>query len=310
MDTLKINFVNFWRGFDKSNNYFYHLLSTEYNVLIEEDDPDLLFFSVFSNGEREMDKYKKHRCKKVFFTAENVEPNFHINEDILCVNFFNTYIISKCDFAFSFSMTMDSRNYRLPLWVLYIDWFNVGGYSDPKFLLPFDQIENNDYIKTPKTKFCAAIFSNPTDERLALFEALSDYKQVDGYGKPFRNHSIGEDTKYNILKDYKFSICFENKISNGYYTEKLFHAKTAGTVPIYKTNLTENLDFNRKCFIDKSNFRNISKLIDFVIEVDQDDDLYNSFFNEPLFDKNIPTIFSKDFYPESVLKFIKERILS
>ena len=45
-NTIKINFVDFWFDFDKRNNYFYHLLSSQNEVVIDEEDPDLLFFSV------------------------------------------------------------------------------------------------------------------------------------------------------------------------------------------------------------------------------------------------------------------------
>ena len=61
MDNLKINFVDYWPGYDKSNNYFYHLLSTQYNIIIDEEDPDLLFFSVDYSDLGESEKYKNHR---------------------------------------------------------------------------------------------------------------------------------------------------------------------------------------------------------------------------------------------------------
>lgn len=304
---LKINFINFWNGFKKDSNYFFHLLNQKYNVIIDEKDPDLLFFSVNYENSDDFNIYRNHKCKKIFYTGENIEPNFHIKQAVKSSNFFKSYNIEKCDFAFSFSRTMDRRNYRLPLWALHIDWFDVGSYGgDHNFLIPLKKINNNDFIKNPKTKFCAAIFSNPTDERLAMFEVLSNYKSTDGYGKPFRNHSCGEKSKYEILKDYKFSICFENQIFDGYFTEKLFHAKVGGTIPIYSTDLSKKIDFNRKCFIDKSKFSSISKLIDYVIEVDQNKDLYESIFNEPLFDNNqIP----EEFCPESVLQFFEKKIL-
>ena len=62
------------RDFQKDNNYFYHLLASEYDVAIDEKDPDLLFFSVDYAKTRERDKYKNHRCKKIFYTGESVSP--------------------------------------------------------------------------------------------------------------------------------------------------------------------------------------------------------------------------------------------
>ena len=144
---IRLNFVDFWNGFDKKNNYFYHLLSSSNEVVIDEEDPDILFFSVdYSNvGERE--KYKNHRCKKVFFTGESVSPNFDSDASISMTNHQAHYSIGKCDFAFTFDFSKDPRHYRLPLWVLQIDWFNKGGYGNPEFILcPSKSIE-----PTPKS---------------------------------------------------------------------------------------------------------------------------------------------------------------
>ena len=44
--TLKIEFCDFWPGFIKDKNYFYDLLSLDYDIKIDSQDPDLLFFSV------------------------------------------------------------------------------------------------------------------------------------------------------------------------------------------------------------------------------------------------------------------------
>jgi len=304
---IKVNFVDFWPGFNKNYNYFYHLLKQKYDVVINEEDPDLLFFSVDYARRKERNRYKNHRCKKIFYTGEDVQPNFHTDQDIEMSNFAAHYSIGKCDFAFSFSKTMDSRNFRLPLWVLHIDWFGVGRYGDnPKFLIPLNEISNNSYIQSPKKKFCAAIFSNPTKERFTVFEKLSEYKKVDGYGKPFGNKSEGEREKYNILKDYKFSICLENKIGDGYFTEKLFHAKTAGTIPIYATHSNSAIDFNRNCFIDKNKFDNLDHLLDYIKLVDQSHDLYYSIFNSDLFNEGkIP----EKFNPDSVLNFLERKVL-
>ena len=99
---LKINFVDFWLNFQKNNNYFYHLLSQKYSVEINEDDPDLLFFSVDYANQKERDRYKDHRCKKVFYTGEGVSANFDDDDSISVSNHGANYSIGKCDFAFTF----------------------------------------------------------------------------------------------------------------------------------------------------------------------------------------------------------------
>ena len=306
MDDLKINFVDYWPGYDKRNNYFYHLLSTEYNVLIDEEDPDLLFFSVDYSDIGERDKYKNHRCKKIFFTGESVSPNFDSDESIRMTNHQAHYNIGKCDFAFTFDFSDDPRHYRLPLWVLQIDWFDKGGYGNPEFILRPELIEQNEFISSEKNKFCAMIFNNPTKERVETYNLFSTYKKVDGFGHPFGNWSNGEIKKYNNLKNYKFSVCYENRLYSGYYTEKLFHAKTAGNIPIYYCDDEVSNDFNEKCFINLNNYESLESLFEHIKEVDQDDNLYNSYLREPLFKDGL---IKKEFLPKSILQFITNTIL-
>jgi hypothetical protein len=40
-------------------------------------------------------------------------------------------------------------------------------------------------------------------------------------------------SKYEVLKDYDFCLCFENMVMDGYITEKLFDCLYAGTIPLY-----------------------------------------------------------------------------
>ena len=101
---MKIYFADFWENFPQTDNYFYHLLRTRYEVEIDSVDPDIVFFSIFGQDHK---AYKNHRSKKVFYTGENVRPP-----------------TSECDLSFSFDAT-GGKNIYLPLWVLFLNWFNV-----------------------------------------------------------------------------------------------------------------------------------------------------------------------------------------
>lgn len=304
-EELKIKFCDFWDGFDEGNNYFYHLLSQRYDVILDSEDPDLLFFSVDYSRRKERDRYKDHRCKKIFYTGESVLPNFDSEKSIEMSNHQASYSIGKCDFAFSFDFMADPRQYRLPLWAMQIDWFGKTSYGNPSFLLPENKIDQNQYIWTPKTQFCAMVFNNPVKMRVDFYEKMSQYKLVHGYGKPFGNWFDGEFQKYDVLKNYRFSACFENRSYAGYFTEKPFHAKTAGTVPIYFSHKTVSKDFNEKAFINLGDFDNMDNLVKYVKKVDQDHGLYMQYYNQPLFKNGI----SQQFRPDSILDFFERSIL-
>ena len=150
------------------------------------------------------------------------------------------------------------------------------------------------------------VFNNPTKERVETYNLFSTYKKVDGFGHPFGNWSNGEINKYNNLKNYKFSVCYENRLYAGYYTEKLFHAKTAGNVPIYYCDKKVSNDFNEKCFINMNDYQSLDDLFEHVKKVDNDESLYGSYLEEPLFKDGI---IKDEFLPNSVLSFFRNTIL-
>jgi hypothetical protein len=97
--------------------FFIHLLKQSFeNVeVVNPEDADVMFFSVFG-----MENTLYKNCKKIFFTGENQRPNF-----------------KKCDYSLTFDFDdYEGKNFRLPLWYLYIDWFNVGTYGNPEWLIP------------------------------------------------------------------------------------------------------------------------------------------------------------------------------
>jgi len=101
-------------------------------------------------------------------------------------------------------------------------------------------------------------------------------------------------SKREILKDYKFAICYENaRDIPGYITEKIFDCFFAGCVPIYRgaSNITKHIPPNT--FIDKRNFNTYEELYYY---------LKNMSFKEYIgFLDNIKIfIMSKQFYQFSI----------
>jgi len=336
---VKIAFIDFWPNFELENNYFFHLLKDAVDLEINQVDPDLMFLHTDSYRWKERWLYKDHPAKRVFWTMEGTPPLFDADTYPPEVSIITTggvgygdptsaaslatndsnrkYYYGRCDFALTHDIMEDSRHYRFPYWVYHIDWFNKGNYGgEPNFLIPLDQIANNEYYNTPKTKFCAQMVSNPTERRLDAHKKLSAYKRVDGYGNCFGEgadlnefHGVNspwEKAKLNMLKDYRFSICFEHKVRAGYHSEKLFHAKLAGTIPIYWGHKSIEEDFNKKCFINLVDYDSVDDLVEYVKYVDSNEDVYQSYANEPLF---VDNVIPDRFRPESVLRFFQETVL-
>lgn len=254
---IKIDFSDFWGGFDKTNNYFYNLLKEEFDVIIT-DNPDYLFFSVFGN------KHLQYKCKKIFYTGENVAPPLHY-----------------CDYSFSFDYLDDERNYRLPHYLLYDGYYEL---QRPKII---DE-------SLAKRKFCNFVVSNNgCQERNQFYTELSKYKKVDSGGRFANNIGYAVDNKVKFQSEYKFSIAFENNAYRpqhpGYTTEKIMEPMTVNSIPIYWGNPEIGKEFNTKSFINVYDFNSINDVINYIEYLDNNDKKYLELLNQPWFNEyNIP----------------------
>lgn len=69
------------------------------------------------------------------------------------------------------------------------------------------------------------------------------------------------DDKIEVIKNYRFTICYENTQEvRGYITEKIFDCFAAGNVPIYwgASNIAEYIP--KTCFIDRRDFASMEDL--------------------------------------------------
>lgn len=267
---MNISFLDFWGNFDFNNNFFVHyfksLFPDQQINITSPENADTVIFSCFGQQHKTVNRSK---TKKIFFTGENIRPNFN-----------------ECDYSFTFDFDdHGGKNIRIPLWYFYIDWFGVGSYGDPKYLLPINEI-NGTWFNTKKTKTCCTVFSNPKQERFSMIECLTKYFPVDCYGKPFGRHTNGEDDKYNIISQYKISMCFENGIYPGYVTEKLLHSRTAGNLALYWGHSDVKNDFNTKGFINVNDFNSFEECAEYVNYLLNNDTKYNEIVQEPIFNCN------------------------
>jgi hypothetical protein len=252
---IKIDFSDFWGGFDKTNNYFYNLLKDEFEIEIS-NRPDYLFFSVFGNN------HQNYKCKKIFYTGENIAPP-----------------LGYCDWSFSFDYLDDSRNYRLPHYLLYDGYY---------------ELVNKKVIdeSLSKRKFCNFVVSNGNClERNNFFQKLSKYKMVDSGGRLMNNIGYAITDKLKFQSDYKFSIAYENNAYRpqfpGYTTEKIMQPMTVNSIPIYWGNPLIHLEFNTKSFVNFYDFNSEDDMIEYIIELDKNDDKYLEMLRTPWFKNNI-----------------------
>lgn len=250
---IKIDFVDFYGELNKEDNFFINRLREVCDVEISKD-PDLIFYGNYGID------YLKYDCFKVFYSSENIRPDYRF-----------------CDFSLTFDYVNDERNFRLPLYCIHLKEF----YS---FI-----IENNFRSKT-KSKFCNFVYSNENAiERIEFFKVLRKYKPIDSPGRVMNNMSnifagvrYDYKSKMEFLSTYKFTIAFENESYPGYTTEKIIHPLLVGSIPIYWGNPMIAKDFDESLFINVHSFQSFDEVVERVIEIDSN----NHYFKEYLADLN------------------------
>ncbi len=252
MERVKINFTDFWDSFDVHNNYFTRILSKYYEVEISESPDIIIYFGYGMN-------HLKYDCFRVYCNWENHRVNW-----------------MACDLAFGFDHLIDSRFHRLPNWV----W-----YADPALLMrPKPDPET---ILKEKRLFCNFVVSNPKSRRrLEFYQKLSRYKKIDSGGRYLNNVGGPVDDKRAFVRNYKFTIAFENSSYPGYATEKLFEPMLENSIPIYWGDPLVDRDFDTGSFINYQDFGTDEKLIERIIEVDRNDDLYMRMLSQPWYKDN------------------------
>lgn len=259
---LKIYFTDYPRGFDTQDNLFLSLLRKRYDVVFS-DSPDLLFYGNYGND------YLRFKCPRVLFSSENKAADFRL-----------------CDFSFTYQYGLGPRNYRLPLYVFY----GLQNLTGPK------RIE--DIVKQ-KTRFCNFIYSNAkATDRIRFFKLLNEYKKVDSAGLVMNNMGTRipktPELKIQFLREYKFTIAFENESVDGYTTEKIIQPMLVNSLPIYWGSPSVNSEFNARSFVNVMAYPNFEAAVEEVVRIDRDEHRYRAYLQEPFLIKNrIPEQFQE-----------------
>lgn len=277
MKTIKIKFIDFWKGFDKEKESFVilQILRKHYEVEIC-DNADYVFFSAM--GERHW--FVPDKCIKIFYTGENLTPDFN-----------------ACDYAIGFDyLDYGDRYYRFPFYL--IKHGEAVQRMECKHLLPDDWDLHRE-----KPNFCSFTVSNHLcAERNNAFWELSKYKKVDSGGKV--NNNIGHliDNKFEFDKTHKFSLCFENTTFPGYTTEKIVDAFAARTIPIYWGDPEITKVFNEKAFVNVHAYASFDDVIKKIKELDNDDEKYEEMLRQP-------ALLSDSLTYEDEIKQLEKRLL-
>lgn len=262
--TIKIGFTDYFNPVDE---FFTDILSEDFEVVRDDNDPNYLFFCDENFGQNNLN-YDESKVVKIFYTGENRRPQNY-----------------RAHYAITFDHLDGPQFYRLPLYTLE-NWVNQKklGWSDLR-----------DFKRTMRAKdkegFCSFVVRNGgCPVRNDFFHKLSEYKQVDSGGPLFNNVGgpIDQDgfnshvSKTDFIKKRKFHIAYENSSYPGYVTEKILHGFLGESIPIYWGSPCVEMDFNENAFINRHRFRSTDEMFNYIKVVDQNDELYDEMMSQPI----------------------------
>jgi hypothetical protein len=265
----KIKKINFKMNYNYNLKIYVSPLCEEYYINIIK-----LIFKKLKNYS--ISKYIDDNCDIVIFSS---------NEDIsllkstlnICFNYNNSSIDDDIDISISGSLN-NITNYNIYFPYLFLNLWDRK--NNGKYLFHKDNLYKN------KKYFCGYLenINNLINDN--IYEYLSKYKSIDKLDEIYNN------TKYSDLlvekySDYRFILLFENDISYGYISEKIINPILANSIPIYGGNEYIFKYINKKRVINIKDFKNINDLIEHIESIDNNEDLYNSIINEPIFVSNI-----------------------
>lgn len=310
MFKLKKIFVNYSESNieKKVDNYcYYRYLITNYSVSINSKNSNYYFYDI--KDLKFNDKLNKNKI--IYYCGENL----YYKKNIL--NYIN-YISKLINYP-----KLNNIEKLIPLfikkleigYIRHVQLNKINDLKENEFAIITNKIKGKNIMVVPyfmwgfynfqdfikkkqiesisKKKFCAFIVSNPSAyDRIDFFKKLSKYKKVDSYGKIYRNVDITKLPKEYIdndklFKDYKFVICFENSYEEDYITEKLPNAMLASSIPIYRGAPNIGDYFNTESFINYDDYGSYNKMIEKIIELDNNNEKYFEYINRHWFKGNI-----------------------
>ncbi len=284
---IKVYFYNWW--YDNpvkfESIWFFKFLQhiaikkVKLNCIIQ----DISFYSVLGDN-----KILNNGQKKCFFTGENLySPKNRSYGEYRDIN------NDMFDLSMGFERLSGDNYIRFPLWLLY--FFPPDSSKDD---ISFIVKKFNSRVFS-KTHFCCLVASHDyIGIRENIYRSLIRLGRVDSAGKFLHNddslkNQFG-DNKRMYLERYRFNICPENSLGDGYITEKLFESLWSGCIPIYwgASDLEPGV-INPEWVIMWNYSDNNDKNIELISKLNTDVGFYNEFTSKPkLLDSSVDVIWN------------------
>ena len=209
---------------------------TQYNWWCDDykqtpDDWFIKFFKYCSDQFEDITEFNIN-IYTVFAFSPNSNPcrndktvNFFFIGENTSIFYSNGHLFDAMDAVMTFFHDTP-KSLRFPLWLIYWNF-----YIDGLF-----QISNEP--KKEKEHACIIVSHDQSGSRNIVCNKISSCMEIDSNFNGVAHTRLvdvpsGIWNKREFMKKYRYNICLENSIRDGYVTEKVFESLYSGCVPIY-----------------------------------------------------------------------------
>lgn len=200
----------------------------------------------------------------IWYTGENQRPPF-----------------GDWDGYLSFDTKLPGKNsFYLPLWWitstnLFCELYeSYWGFPNPTL----EHLAQPRALPNERRKFACAFIGKNYRFRLHALEGLRRIGRVDVFGGGV--HRFVEKP-FEIARNYKFVLCFENDLYPGYVTEKPVEAYLSGTIPLYNGIDSERC-LNPKALLNLHEYATMDSWLEKVDTLNSNPNIYRAMYEEPL----------------------------
>lgn len=284
----------------------------DYYEFEQSEDPEYVIYDVYKKPTRKLNGKMpiiSGDFAKIFITGENFRP-----------------IMNYCDWAFTFDyedMLQEPRHMRFPLYVFFVSSERLIKQPRPLVEVKKEKPKFCNYLYFHSIPIREKLFKKLSQYKKvdAPGKSMNNMPALGKKKEPesSRNDTKWADEKLDFINEYKFTIAFENESYPGYTTEKIVQPMVVGSIPIYWGNPRIGEEFNSKSFISYADFEKpikdkfprflfhipvvkvflqwwiedqvLDQMVKRIIEIDQDDALYEQYLQEPWFHNNQPNVY-------------------
>jgi hypothetical protein len=300
--TIKVGFKFFWPSFNPRHfiRWFFPFLADEFAFELAEE-PQLYIASAWRPRPRPRPRRRTWReavAGKAASapTEERDVPHLWWSGENLPVD------MTEWDFALSHNIIDNPRHHRCPYWVPHL--YGMG--HTPEALL------SRAPRVPPERAFCNFLYSNRVKFREEFMQRLARYKRVEvggesgastGTSVAFDDNDFTRHNKVAYLRQFDFTIAFENESSRGYATEKIIDPFLADSLPIYWGDPLIAETFNPDSFLDYGRFPDFESLLSRIEELVRDRHRYEEMLAQPCFRDGIVPAYATR---EAITRFFHE----